>query len=62
MYRGDAAVYENIAENLRYLRASRDPVYSQREIAKKLHVSKSTSLVFTSGGCFLWGIGRRIVV
>lgn len=24
MYRGDAAVYENIAENLRYLRASRD--------------------------------------
>ena len=42
MYRGDAAVYENIAENLRYLRASRDPVYSQREIAKKLHVSKST--------------------
>ena len=35
-------MYENIAENLRYLRASRDPVYSQREIAKKLHVSKST--------------------
>ena len=34
MYRGNVAVYENIAENLRYLRASRDPVYSQREIAK----------------------------
>ena len=41
MYRGNAAVYENIAENLRYLRASRDLVYSQREIAKKLHVSKA---------------------
>ena len=42
-------MYENIAENLRYLRASRDPVYSQREIAKKLHVSKSTYARYERG-------------
>ncbi len=42
-------MYENIAENLRYLRASRDLVYSQREIAKKLHVSKSTYARYERG-------------
>ena len=42
-------MYENIAENLRCLRASRDPVYSQREIAKKLHVSKSAYARYERG-------------
>ena len=35
-------MYENIAENLKYLRSTRVPMYSQREIAGKLHVSRST--------------------
>lgn len=42
-------MYENIAENLRYLRSTRDPVYSQREVAQKLHVSKSTYARYEKG-------------
>lgn len=42
-------MYENIAENLRYLRSTRDPIYSQREVAQKLHVSKSTYARYEKG-------------
>ena len=42
-------MYENIGENLRYLRSTRNPAYSQREVAKKLHVSKSTYARYEKG-------------
>lgn len=42
-------MYENIGENLRYLRAARTPSYSQREAARKLHVSKSTYARYERG-------------
>ena len=42
-------MYENIAENLKYLRSTRVPMYSQREIAGKLHVSKSTYARYERG-------------
>lgn len=31
-----------IADNLKYLRFQRTPAYSQREIARKMHISRST--------------------
>lgn len=42
-------MYENIGENLRYLRSTRIPAYSQREAAQKLHVSKSTYARYEKG-------------
>ena len=42
-------MYENIAENLKYLRSTRVPIYSQREIAGKLNVSKSTYARYERG-------------
>ena len=42
-------MYENIGENLRYLRSTRNPAYSQREAAQKLHVSKSTYARYEKG-------------
>lgn len=42
-------MYENIGENLRYLRSTRTPAYSQREAAQKLHVSKSTYARYEKG-------------
>ena len=35
-------MYENIADNLKYLRYLRTPPYSQRELAQKLHMSRAT--------------------
>ena len=42
-------MYENIADNLRYLRTTRTPAYSQREIAEKLQVSRSTYARYEKG-------------
>lgn len=41
--------YDNIPANLRYLRSTRTPNYSKREIAQKLHVSRSTYSRYESG-------------
>ena len=35
-------MYGYIADNLKFLRFSRMPAYSQRELAQKIHVSRST--------------------
>ena len=42
-------MYENIGDNLHYLRYTRTPFYSQREVAQKLHVSKSTYARYEKG-------------
>lgn len=42
-------MYENIGENLRLLRQSRRPEYSQREIAEKLKVNRNTYAKYEQG-------------
>lgn len=42
-------MYDNIPLNLRYLRYTRMPHYSQREIAQKLHVSRSAYARYEKG-------------
>lgn len=46
-------MYENIGDNLHYLRYTRTPFYSQREVAQKLHVSKSTYARYEKGDLIL---------
>lgn len=56
-------MYENIADNLRYLRSTREPAYSQREVAQKLHVSKSTYARYEKGELIppLWFLHQAAV-
>lgn len=42
-------MYENISENLKLLRKSRKPEYSQREIAEKLKVNRNTYAKYEQG-------------
>lgn len=42
-------MYENIGENLKFLRRSRNPEYSQREIAEKLKVNRNTYAKYEQG-------------
>lgn len=42
-------MYENIGENLKLLRKSRKPEYSQREIADKLKVNRNTYAKYEQG-------------
>lgn len=40
-----------LPKNLKYLRSSRRPMYSQREMAQKLHVSRSAYCRYERGDC-----------
>ena len=40
-----------LPKNLKYLRSTRRPKYSQREIAQKLHVSRSAYCRYERGVC-----------
>lgn len=40
---------DKIAGNLRYLRTTRTPEYSQREVAQKLHISRSAYSRYEKG-------------
>lgn len=42
-------MYENIGANLKFLRRSRKPEYSQREIAEKLKVNRNTYAKYEQG-------------
>lgn len=42
-------MYENIGENLKFLRKTRKPEYSQREIAQKLKVNRNTYAKYEQG-------------
>lgn len=42
-------MYENICLNLVYLRNTRIPPYTQRELAQKLHVSRNTYRRYEKG-------------
>lgn len=56
-------MYENIGENLKLLRKTRTPEYSQREVAEKLMVNRNTYAKYEQGKLvppiwFLYDVAR----